>query len=321
VNTRLRNILLFAFKFLVTAACLWWLSRYVDLAAIRQSLKGFSLIVILVGVLLHVAAYVAGAVRWWYLFRYLAGPIRFGQVLPSYYLGVFFNNFLPTAYGGDLARSARLYVSGMSGNALVGSAVMDRLLGLASVIAIGGVALVFADVGPFNHLACTVFAGGAVTVLLAVVLIAMPDWSRALGSRYGRRWPRLSALLASFLRYGKAPRLMFKAFLLSALNQLLVVAVFILLAREADLGVSALQLVTLLMLVFLVASLPVSLGGLGPREGALLALLLPFGVEASAVLAVSVAFLVVLWAATLPGLLMFFVGVNHPAGEQSITMP
>jgi hypothetical protein len=321
MNARPRNVLLLVVKFLVTAACLWWLGRHVEFAAIRQSLTGFSLSIILAGVALHVGAYVAGAVRWWYLFSYLAGPVRFGQVLPSYYLGVFFNNFLPSAYGGDLARSARLYVTGRSGNALVGSAVMDRLLGLAAVIAIGGLALVFADVGPYSRLAWVVFAGGAVAVLLSVALIVLPDWSRALDSRYGRRWPRLNALLASFLSYRKAPQLMLKAFLLSVLNQLLVVAVFILLTREAGLGVSGLQLVTLLMLVFLVASLPVSLGGLGPREGALMALLLPLGVEASVVLAVSITYLVVLWASALPGLFMLFVRVSQPAGEQSETTP
>ena len=321
VDKRLRNILLLVFKFLVTAACLWWLSRYVNLPAIKESLAGLSPLVILAGVILHVISYLAGAVRWWLLFAHLAGPVRFRQVLPSYYLGVFFNNFLPSAYGGDLARSARLYVSGLSGNALVGSAVMDRLLGLAAVIAIGGVALMFSDVGPFSAMAWTVFGGGALALLLGAALIVLPDWSRALDSRYGRRWPRLGDLLSSFLQYGKAPRLMLKAFLLSVLNQLLVVVVFILLAREAELGVSAVQLVTLLMLVFLVASLPVSLGGLGPREGALLALLLPFGVEAPAVLAVSIAYLAVLWASALPGLFMLFVRVNQPAGEQNETTP
>jgi uncharacterized membrane protein YbhN (UPF0104 family) len=321
MNNRLRDIPQLVFKLLVTAAFLWWLSRYMDLAAIKHSLAGFSMLVILAGFVLHVSSYLAGAVRWWYLFCYLAGPVRFRQVLPSYFLGVFFNNFLPSAYGGDLARSARLYVSGMSGNALVGSAVMDRLLGLAAVIAIGGLALFLADVGPFSHLAWAVFTGGALAVVLVAALIALPGWSGALDSRYGRRWPRLSALLSVFLRYGKAPKLVLKAFLLSVLNQLLVVAVFILLAREAELAVSASRLVTLLMLVFLVASLPVSLGGLGPREGALLALLLPFGVEASAVLAVSVAYLVVLWASALPGLFMLFVRVNQPAGGQNEPTP
>jgi len=321
LNTGLRNIVLLVAKLLVTAACLWWLSRYVDLAAIKQSLSGFSVSVILVCVLLHVGSYIAGAVRWWYLFSYLAGPVRFGQVLPTYYLGVFFNNFLPSAYGGDLARSARLYVSGMSGNALVGSAVMDRLLGLAAVIVIGGVALMFTDVGPFNPLARTVFAGGAGVLMVSVLLFVLPGWGRAMDSRFGRRWPRLSALMTGFLSYRKALRLLLKAFLLSALNQMLVVVVFLLLAREAQLGVSDLLLVTLLMLVFLVASLPVSLGGLGPREGALLALLMPFGVEASAVLAVSIAYLVVLWVSALPGLFMLFIRVNQPAGGRNETTP
>jgi uncharacterized membrane protein YbhN (UPF0104 family) len=293
----------------------------VDLAAIGQSLAEFSPGIILAGVALHLACYLAGAVRWWYLFCYLAGPVPFARVLPSYYLGVFFNNFLPTAYGGDLARSARLYVSGISGNALVGSAVMDRLLGLAAVIVIGAVALMFSDVEPFGYLAWTVFSGGALALLLAAALMALPDWSRALDSRFGRRWPRLGGLLAGFLRYGKAPRLMLQAFALSLLIQLLVVAVFILLAREAGLSVAALQLVTLLMLVFLVASLPVSLGGLGPREGALLALLLPFGVEASAVLAVSIAYLAVLWASALPGLFMMFLRVNRPDGAHNKSAP
>jgi uncharacterized membrane protein YbhN (UPF0104 family) len=321
LNTRLRNTLLFAFKLLVTAGCLWWLSRYLDFAAIGQSLAEFSLGIILAGVALHLACYLVGAVRWWYLFCYLAGPVRFSQILQSYYLGVFFNNVLPTAYGGDLARSARLYVSGMSVSALVGSAVMDRLLGLAAVIAIGGLALMLSDVAPFGHLATTVFAGGTLALLLAAALMALPDWSRALDSRFGRRWPRLGALLAGFLQYGKAPRLMLKAFALSVLNQLLVVAVFILLARQAGLGVTAWQLVTLLMLVFLVASLPVSLGGLGPREGALLALLLPFGVEAPAVLAVSIAYLAVLWASALPGLFMLFLRADRPAGANDETAP
>ena len=313
--------MLLIFKFLITAACLWWLSRYVDAYAIRQSLAEFNWGVILAGIVLHVGAYMVGAVRWWYLFSYLAGPVPFVQVLPSYYLGVFFNNFLPSAYGGDLARSARLYMSGLSVYALAGSAVMDRLLGLAAVIVIGGLALALTDVGPFSHLAWVAFAGGAAVVLLAATLIALPGWSRALDSRYGHRWPRVSALLVGFQSYRKAPRLMLKAFLLSVLNQLLVVVVFIMLAREAEFPVPDLQLIVLLMLVFLVASLPVSLGGLGPREGVLLALLLPFGVEATTVLAVSIAYLAVLWASALPGLFMLFIPVNQPAGEHSETAP
>jgi uncharacterized membrane protein YbhN (UPF0104 family) len=313
VNLRRRNVLLLVFKFLVTAGCLWWLSHYVDPEAIKLSLAGFSILTILTGIVLHVSSYLAGGLRWWYLFSYLAGPVSFRQILPSYYLGVFFNNILPSAYGGDLARSARLYVSGMSASALVSSAVLDRLLGFAAVVTIGGLALILSDLGVFGRLAWTAFAICAGVLLLTAAMIVLPDWSRTLDSHYARRWPRLCAVLSCFLRYRETPWLILKGFLLSVLNQLLVVAVFVLLAREAEIGVPVAELVTMLMLVFLVASLPVSLGGLGPREGVLMALLLPFGVEASAILALSIAYLIVLWSSSLPGLFMLFARITRPA--------
>jgi hypothetical protein len=312
VSNSHRNILLFCLKLLVTAGCLWWLSRYVDLKSIFVSLDDFSVPVILVGIVLHTASYLAGSLRWWILFRHLAGAVSFGQILPSYYLGVFFNNMFPSAYGGDVARSARLFVSGMSGSALVGSAVVDRLLGLAAVISLGGLALLFTDIQALGVHTRTVFLGGAATLLLALWAILFFDWSGIIHSRYGRRWPRLHAVLSCFEVYRRAPWLILQAFLLSLVNQLLVLIVYVLLAQEAGVAVPVTQLVAILMVVFLIASLPVSLGGLGPREGALMALLMLLGVEPSAVLALSIAYLLVLWSSALPGLFMLFVRPERP---------
>ena len=67
------------------------------------------------------------------------------------------------------------------------------------------------------------------------------------------------------------------------------------------------QFTVVLMLVFLVSSLPISLGGLGAREGAMMALMLPLGVDAASVLALSVAYLLVLWCTTLPGAFMLLL--------------
>jgi len=303
-----RNVLLFCFKLLVTAGSLWWLSRYVDLEAIYVSLDGFTVPVILAGIVLHVSSYLVGGVRWWMLFRHLvAGPVSFGQVLPSYYLGVFFNNILPSAYGGDVARSARLFVSGMSGSALVGSALVDRLLGLAAVVSLGGLALLFTDFQVIGAHTRTVFLAGAATLLFALGVVLFFDWSGVIDSRYGHRWPRLSSVLSCFSVYRSSPWLIVQGYLLSLLNQLLVLLVYVLLAREVGITVPVTQLVAILMLVFLIASLPISLGGLGPREGALMTLLLLLGVEPAAILALSIAYLLVLWASALPGLFMLFV--------------
>ena len=70
---------------------------------------------------------------------------------------MFYNNLLPSIYGGDLARTARLYAAGFGGSALVSSAFVDRVLGLAALVSMGVIALLFAPAGFENRLALGVF--------------------------------------------------------------------------------------------------------------------------------------------------------------------
>ena len=305
-----KSIVLLLLKALITGILLWWLSQYFNYQQIRESLREVDPDLILLAVGLHILSYLAGGVRWWLLFRYLAGPVSLRQIMPSYYLGVFFNNVLPSAYGGDLARSARLYVSGMSGSALVGSAVMDRILGLVSVVMMGGVALILMPTGLTNRFAWPVLGATFLGLVFAFILFVLPDWVKIMDRGLGHRWPRIHAVLSCFPRYRAAPKLLLIAFGLSVLNQVLVVIIFLLLSPAVGIDVPVLRFVVILMVVSLVASLPISLGGLGPREGVLMALLLPLGVDSSLVLTLSIVYLFVLWCAAMPGVLVLLFRAN-----------
>jgi len=302
-----KSITIFLFKALVTVACLWWLSRYFDYDKVRTALAGINPLLLIVAIGLHFLSFLVGGVRWWLLFRHLHGGITFRQIWPSYYLGVFFNNLLPSIFGGDLARTARLYAAGLGGSALVSSAFVDRALGLAAVIGMGVLALLFAPDGFENQLALGVFGLGVLAIFPMLVIAVLPQWTKRLDAGFGSRWPRLHSVLACFPRYRSAPGLILTAFGLSVLNQLLVVVVLLMLAPGLGVHLPVFQFMVVLMLVFLVSSLPISLGGLGAREGAMMSLMLPLGVEASAVLALSVAYLLVLWSSTLPGAFMLLL--------------
>jgi uncharacterized membrane protein YbhN (UPF0104 family) len=302
-----KNIAIFLLKVLVTAACLWWLSRYFDFEQVRAALAGISPVLLIVAITLHFLSFVAGGVRWWLLFRHLNGGITFRQLWPSYYLGVFHNNLLPSIYGGDLARTARLYAAGFGGSALVSSAFVDRVLGLIALVSMGGLALLFAPAGFENQLALGVIGSSMLALLPMVSIAVLPRWTRLLDAGFGSRWPRLHAVLSCFPRYRNAPGLMMTAFGLSVLNQLLVVLVILMLAPGLGVHLPVFQFMVVLILVFLVASLPISLGGLGAREGAMMSLLLPLGVDAASVLALSAAYLLVLWSCTLPGAFMLLL--------------
>lgn len=302
-----KNIAIFLLKALVTAACLWWLSRYFYFEQVQAALTGINPLLLIVAIALHFLSFVLGGVRWWLLFRHVNGAIAFRQLWPNYYLGVFFNNLLPSIYGGDLARTARLYAAGFGGSALVSSAFVDRVLGLAALVSMGVIALLFAPAGFENRLALGVFGLSLLVLLPMLVIALLPRWTRLLDTGFGSRWPRLHAVLSCFPRYRSAPGLMLTAFGLSVLNQLMVVLVLLMLAPGLGVHLPVFQFVVVLILVFLVASLPISLGGLGAREGAMMALLLPLGVDAASVLALSAAYLLVLWSSTLPGAFMLLL--------------
>lgn len=302
-----KSIAIFLLKALVTAACLWWLSRYFDYEQVRDTLAGINPLLLIVAIALHFLSFVAGGVRWWLLFRHLNGTIAFRQLWPSYYLGVFYNNLLPSIYGGDLARTARLYAAGFGGSALLSSAFVDRVLGLTALVSMGAVALLFAPAEFENHLAVSVFGISMLALLPMVAIAVLPRWTRLLDAGFGSRWPRLHAVLSCFPSYRSAPGLMLTAFGLSVLNQLLVVLVLLMLAPGLGVHLPIFQFIVVLILVFLVASLPISLGGLGAREGAMMGLMLPLGVDAAPVLALSAAYLLVLWSCTLPGAFMLLL--------------
>ena len=102
MNSTTKNLVIFLLKAPVTAACLWWLARFFDFEQISAALAGIDVRLLVVAIALHFLSFVAGGVRWWLLFRHLNGAIAFRQVWPSYYLGVFFNNLLPSIFGGFL---------------------------------------------------------------------------------------------------------------------------------------------------------------------------------------------------------------------------
>ena len=317
MDTKRRRILVFLLKALVTAACLWWLSRYFDYEQVRTALGGTNPLLLVLAIMLHFLSFVAGGVRWWLLFRHLGAVVTFRRVWPSYYLGVFYNNLLPSLYGGDIARTARLYSAGMSGSALVSSAFFDRLLGMVAIIAMGVFAMTFSPAAIENSIAAGVFGLGLLVVLLLAALMMLPRWATSLDSGLGQPWPRLHAVLACFPRFRESPGLLLTAFGLSVLNQLLVVLVFMLLAPGLGVDLPVFQFMVVLVLVLLIASLPISLGGLGAREAAMMSLLLPLGVEPAPVIALSIAYLLVLWACTLPGAFMLLL--NEPDMRDTTT--
>ncbi|RKJ98941.1 lysylphosphatidylglycerol synthase transmembrane domain-containing protein [Alicycliphilus denitrificans] len=245
---------------------------------------------LLAGLAAAIASNVVSALRWRALAHWLGAPVGARDACRWYFQAMGLNVLLPGAVvGGDLYRAMVLRRAGRDTAASSWSVVLDRASGLWMLCAIGGLgAAACADrLAPWLRLP----AGAFLALMLAgtALWLALP-WGLPVLLRRGRPpggW--LAPLRAAAARPDFGRQLAWQA-AASAAVQLLSAAALagggLALGVAMPVGAWAWAIAP----VFLMAALPVSVGGWGTREAAAVAALAPFGVAAPAAVGVGVVY-------------------------------
>jgi len=294
------------FKLLITVSLCYWLFSNIEFQTLQQSLEQIGVFWMVAGVLLHIAVYFLGALRWWQLLTHIHTTTPFLKAFPSYYLGVFFNNFLPTGIGGDTVRILHLRVRGISTKSLVSSTVVDRVIGILTVMimALCGV-LISENLGISNHTRIVLIVFFVAGLLIIGVLLSDRSvrFVDALADKYRHKRVRtwlLDIVLACYSYRSTKSRIAF-AFALSIIGQSLIILTYYMLGRGLGLDLPLVTYFVAIPAVFLAASLPISIGGLGVREGTLVGILIASGADLKIAINLSLAYLLVLWTSSVPG--------------------
>ena len=246
---------------------------------------------LLAGFLFSIASNLVSAWRWRAMARWLGAEMSLASSMRWYFQAIGLNVLLPGAVvGGDVYRAIALQRTGQAKAASNLSVILDRVSGLWMLCAIGGLGAVACAsiLAPWLHINTAVFGGLLLAVtalwllLPGLLLLGLHQgWLSLPGAWLGPI--RTAALSPDSMR-----QLLIQA-ASSALVQLLSAAA--LACGAAALGASQAPQVWAFAIapVFLMAALPVSVGGWGTREAAAVAALAPFGVPA--VLAVGVGLL------------------------------
>lgn len=236
---------------------------------------------LLAGVLAAAALLMAGqavaALRWKVVLG--AGSPPWAYLTRLYYIGAFFSLFLPTVVGGDVVRAAAAAQATRRPGGVVASVLVDRLLGVLALVGYGLVGILLApDVTARLVAAATVKLPGAGLVAAAVVgfILLVVLFRRALRS------PTLQATVvegwSAVRELARSPRALASAVALGFVVQGIYILLWVVLARSVALPVPDRLLVLGVPVVSFFAMLPVTLNGLGVREGAWLLLLTGSGI-------------------------------------------
>lgn len=281
-----RRRLIFAVRLLVSVAMLAFLINKLEgeeLTTLVPEWTTASSLWLAGAIGLTLVGIVLSALRWQVVLHALGQHPHIRRLLSLYLAGQFVANVLPTSIGGDVLRVTRLSRDSGEAHTSFASVVLERLTGwiVLPVITFVGLA-----VNPgLRHLgeATAVAVGLAVAtlLLLGVVLtsVAHHDYEAQLDEPSG--WHRfLAAISFGVHRLRERPAEVVNVVSVGFAYQLVLVLAALMGARALDLpaDVSLTALLAFLPAVLIAQVLPISISGLGVREGLLVLLLGPLGV-------------------------------------------
>jgi uncharacterized protein (TIRG00374 family) len=305
----LTSLIVTAVKISLTIGLLSYVISLVDTNELKPLFSKLIVITLCAAIVVHLLAFFIMSIRWWLILRLTGEPIQYGNIWDAYYLGLFCNNFLPTSMGGDVVRIAKLASNGISGHQLIFSTLLDRIVGLLSIIVMGIIGVNFSN--SIRHAIDnqTLFFINCLSALafiffLAILNTRFRNFTLNLIMTKIKLWNKLNNFIIychDNLESLKNNVVISQAVLLSIVSQVLVVCTYYLIGLSIQVEVSFLEYILVVPVVALVSNLPISLGGLGVRESVLVFLMTGTGVDTISAVSISLLYLAILISVTLPG--------------------
>ncbi len=293
----------------ISIALVTWLGWQLDLSALSERLTTLRAGWTALAFVTVIAAVVISAWKWGLILATRGHPLGYLRLLRHYFVGLFFNNVLPTTVGGDAVRAWETSKDTREVPEAVGSVVTERLI---AGVALGITALLGL---PFMEFSARLWWLVGLFLLIDVALVALFLLPKVAEGIVGKLLPpRLSGLHASISQTVQVVRatlknraLFVKVVLYSIAFQILVAAVNACIFKAMGVPVSLAQCVIFTPMIFTVTMLPISLSGFGVREAAYWYFFSQVGVSQADAVAASLAFFVIVGISSLPGALFFSI--------------
>lgn len=312
----MKDKLLTALKVAISAGLIVYLFSRVDLAEVMGILASARLGYFLLALLLYLAALAINALRWQVLLRAQDIAVPLPALLEYTFVGVFFNNLLPTNVGGDVMRGYGLarYTDRVAEAAV--SVLVDRIVGLVAFMTSAVVAALIA-VRATGQTELRRLAWAAAITLGGVSLAFLLLLSRRLRMRLEHlfHWPPLARLAPLYHRLSRAldayrhgGKTLALAFVIGLILVFLTNFVNWFLAEALGGGIGLLHISLFNPLIALVLLVPISIGGLGLNQSAYVFFFGLVGVPERLALAVSLLLQLIIYVSSLPGALLWWRG-------------
>jgi uncharacterized membrane protein YbhN (UPF0104 family) len=273
-------------KMVVSVAVVTWVLSRINLAELLTVMGKAHIGLLVLAFSLHGVGLLLSAKRWEILLSIEKIDLSFKAIVLTYWIGSFFNSFLPGSVGGDVVRS--YLVSRDHGKLMqtVITVIFERVAGVVALLAIFGIGVIWLYMSPDVALGGVLPAGGALFYGGHMIVSARrTEWTP--GNPKARWGVKFDNLCKSIFSYGAHKRELCSIFFLSILLQINVIIYYSVVAAALDIHLAFVYFCLLIPPVLIVTMLPISFGGLGVREAAFLFFFSALGTTSAEILSLS----------------------------------
>ena len=279
-----RSTVLFALKLAFSLSILVFIfTTQTSLAKIGDVLKTVNPYWLVLAFSLHALGLTISAYRWQILARAQGDEVPLAFLAKSYLVGTFFNNFLPTRFGGDVVR---IWDGSLYSKSLVKSSaivLVERFTGIIVLFLFAVFASLFRiDMArriPVIWAALLLGLAG----LLLIAAFFLPVFARRLAAFRLHGFPdkarnKILKFRETILHYRSQKGPFFKATFWAFLLQLNVILYYFLIGRAVHLDIPLVDYFIFIPIVLVIQIIPITINGLGLREGAYIEIFKYYGI-------------------------------------------
>jgi uncharacterized protein (TIRG00374 family) len=281
-----------ALRLSVSVALIGYLLTTANLGELVAMIKSWNTLYFAIAVLLSILRNAIFAYRWKITLTVSGIQAAFPTLVKFYFIGAFFNLFLPTALGGDVVRGYNLAMHSGRRMGAVTSVLVERIIGFFALASIALLALLLGSRVIQDPTVTTVILIACLGYFALVMLTFNAKIMKRLVARFEpiKLWDfgeRVERMYNSLYAFTAHKAILWQCFVLSITCQTLAILAAYSLALAINLKLAPVYFFMILPMIWIITMVPLSINGLGVREGSFVFFFSRVGVSDSAALLLS----------------------------------
>ena len=274
-----------ALRIIISGLLIYFLIRtqFKDISSVTGIIRSADIILLLLAASTHIFGICITVVRWKTLLKTQKMDLSFGFLISSAFVGLFFNNLLPTSVGGDIYRAYDVAKkTGRPVEISLSVVLVGRLTGMIStmVFAIAALFLGFTTIGERSVIIpIAIFFFICLVVVFLVLNPSVLKLGRIISKIkfLNKIKQKLTNTYQTFLNFKKFKWALVRVFTYSLLLQFSVILFYYFVARAFGIELGLISFLFIVPIVTIIAMIPISIGGIGLRENSLVFIMVALG--------------------------------------------